>query len=69
MTKIEQAFKNQLREQPDLSTLIAFNMAIMGKKYSRSEVGKAFNKLVDKDDYKGNNKERILQHTLSLLGK
>jgi len=46
-----------------------FNTCITGKKVGKMELGRAFNKLVDKEDWQGNPKDNILEFCYSLIFK
>lgn len=61
---------NELKEKkPNWSSLMIFNTCITGKKVGKMELGRAFNKLVDKEDWQGNPKDNILKFCYSLIFK
>ena len=56
---IESSFEKEMRRE-GVSTFIAFVRAIKGKNHSLELVGKYFNKLVDKEDYRRADRDRLL---------
>ncbi len=69
MSKIDNWFNNQKKEQPYWSDIVIFNTCITGKKVYKTDLGKAFNRLVNKEDWKGNLKDDILGHCYTLIAK
>lgn len=66
---IEKHFNELKEKNPYLSSLMIFNTCITGKKVGKIELGKAFNKLVDKEDWRGNPKDDVLGHCYTLIAK
>ena len=65
--KIESWF-NQ-KNNPYWSSLVVFNTCITNRKVTKTDLGKAFNKLVDKEDWGGHSKDDILGHCYTLIAK
>lgn len=59
--KLEQAFFSIQQKSPYWSSLICFNNAVIGKSYSKTEIGKTFNKVVEKGDYSRGDKDKIIE--------
>jgi hypothetical protein len=53
-------FKELQEKFPDKPTIIIFEKLIDGRKMSMPEIRKWFNKLVDRSDWEGSNKEEVL---------
>lgn len=59
--KLEQSFLTTKNNNPYWSSLICFNNAVIGKSYSKTEIGKTFNKVVEKGDYSRGDKDKIIE--------
>jgi len=57
---LEKTFNRLLEQNPDYSTMTCFNLAIEGKQYGKMKIRKAFNDLVDPEDYAPEDKEQII---------
>lgn len=57
---IKRAF--QKINNSDWSTLTIFNTCITGRNFGRMAIGKAFKELVDKSDYEGIDRDKILEY-------
>jgi|GEM_PF-4238286 len=57
---IKRAF--QKLDNPDWSTLMIFNTCITGRNFGKMAIGKAFRELVDRADYEGIDRDKILEH-------
>ncbi|MDR3609971.1 MAG: hypothetical protein P4L27_05380 [Ignavibacteriaceae bacterium] len=66
MTKLESAFKSLQARNPYWSSYTCLANAIIGKNHSKSDIGQALKKLVDKDDYDKRDRDRLLEHLCSL---
>ena len=59
-------FKKIQKENTNLSSLICFIKTIYSQKYTKSEIRKKFNILVNKTDYQGTSKKELLDFILSI---
>jgi len=69
ITRIESAFNKLKSEQPYWGDVIIFNTCITGKGYGKMQLGKAFKKLVSKDDYEIEEIDEILEFAFSLASE
>jgi hypothetical protein len=69
MRSIEARFKQIEKEQPYLSSLMCLCGAVKGQGFSYETIRKAFDRLVDKDDYQPKQREILLRHLENLAGK
>ena len=56
---IESSFEKEMKVE-GVSTFIAFVRAVRGRGFDVNLVGKYFNKLVDKEDYRRADRDRLL---------
>jgi hypothetical protein len=61
MRSIKHRFDALQEKQPNHSTYINFSMAVCGQHYNPVRLRKAFNDLVDKEDYAPEEKRTLLQ--------
>jgi len=61
MLSIEQVFNNVQLKNPRLSSFICFSEALENRRLDQKTTRKAFNKLVEKDDYNPKEKSQILE--------
>ena len=66
MTKLENAFKSLQEKNPYWSSYTCLANAILNRSYSKMEIGKVFNKCVEKDDYARSEKEAVRSFLCSL---
>ncbi|MFH2062865.1 MAG: hypothetical protein ABIJ46_01795 [bacterium] len=66
MRSIEASFRKVRRENPDWSSLVAFNAAVMGRGFGKDAIRRAFRKLVDPDDYPASSRVAVLRHAYGL---
>lgn len=69
MKSIELNFKKVVEENPNLSTYVCFAKSVSSKKLSKDMIKRWFNKLVDKEDYKGVNKEYLFSQLEELTNR
>jgi hypothetical protein len=67
--KIEKWFNELKEREPYWSDLTIFNTCITDRSLTKGEIGKAFNKLVHKDEYVGVDKDDLLEFCYSLVAK
>lgn len=60
MKSLKRAFDNLRKAEPGYSSYIAFALTINQGKYDKKTINKWFDKLVDKDDYLGLDKNSLL---------
>lgn len=58
--------KTTKRQNPYLSSLTVFNLAVAKYKYDRGTINKYFDELVDKKDYLPSLRDAVLEYTYSL---
>ncbi len=65
---IEEMFNKIKRDNPDWADVICFNVMMIRtkKKFGRSTIGKALKRLVDKEDYRGTDIEKIIDQASGL---
>lgn len=61
MRSIKHRFDALEQKQPNHGSYINFSMAVSGQKYHPERLRRAFNKLVDKEDYSPDEKRALLQ--------
>jgi len=66
MKAIKRNFERLEIEQPFLSTYMNFAHTINGRGFSNYSVRRQFNKLVDNEDYRDDEKRALLKHLYSL---
>lgn len=66
MKSLKRRFEALQKKRPFSSSLINFNGACIDGKFSRDKVGRWFNKLVDPEDYEGNNKREMVAYAYEL---
>jgi len=62
---IKQKFEAQKEKAPKLSSFVNFMRVIRHRNYEDSVVKEAFNKLVEKDDWKGSKYDELLDYIYS----
>lgn len=62
MRSIKHRFDALEQKQPNHGSYINFSEAVSGQNYNHERLRKAFNKLVDKEDYSQEEKRALLQH-------
>lgn len=63
---IYERFKKLSEKYPDLSSFIIFGRAIRGRRLGKLQIGRFFEKAVDRGDYSKSDKEDILNHFYQL---
>ncbi|OGJ54778.1 hypothetical protein A2880_03325 [Candidatus Peribacteria bacterium RIFCSPHIGHO2_01_FULL_49_38] len=66
MKSIERRFNGLQEERPNCSSLINFNGAVKGQRFSRKRLGHYFAKLVEKGDYSRKGMKEILDYAFAL---
>ncbi len=66
MKSIERRFKNIQTKHPESSSYICFADSINGQNFSTDRIKRNFNRLVSKDDYTQEEKNRLLKNLYSL---
>jgi hypothetical protein len=59
---IRQKFTAMQEKNPSLSSFVCYVRVIRGKEYDEVDVKRGFDKLVEKDDWKGNNYAELLDY-------
>lgn len=60
MKENQLAYRFNAFRTPDVGDYISLSAAIRGMKYNKSEITKAFNKYVSKEDYAGSERDTLL---------
>lgn len=68
---LENKFNKMKEETPYVSDLMIFNslMVLINKKLDKSYIRKCLKKLVDKEDYKGDGFDKIVDYAISINNK
>ena len=66
MKSLERRFNKIAERNPYWSSYICFAEAVSGQGFSRQAIHRWFTKLVDKNDYAGSDKKKILAHLENL---
>ena len=66
MKSLEKRFRNLEQLRPNCGSIINFNGAVKGMRFSRARIGRWFVKLVDKGDYKKCEAREILDYAFRL---
>lgn len=64
--KLEDDYLKTKENNPYWSSINCFTNTIINGNYKKTEIGKTFNKVVDKKDYERKDKERILGWLMKL---
>jgi len=67
MERFKRNFDQLASRNPNLSSLTIFNNVLLHYNYKEQEAVTAFNKFVDKSDYKGTPKDSVLGYSLTLI--
>jgi hypothetical protein len=68
MRSIKWRFEKIAKQQPNASSLIVFAEAIAKEGFSKDRLRRAFNRLVDIDDFDSSDKRRVLANLEKLNG-
>ncbi len=63
---MKSVIKRLQNQNPFLSSLMIFNMAVREYKYPKSTIDKNFDEFVDKKDYARKDRDAVLEHTYTL---
>ena len=66
MRSIKARFQELEYKYPDYSSFIVFCETVKGQNFKNDAIQKGFSKLVEKDDYEGANKNKLLKHLYAL---
>jgi len=69
MKSIERRFNDLQQKRPGCSSLVNFNSAVKGQKFSRDRIGRWFVRLVDKeerDEYTASTERQLVRYAFSL---
>jgi len=66
MEQLKNHFNRSTRQNPNLSSLICFNMTMKTRKYKESDIEKMFTKLVEKGDYPRSYKNTLIEQATNL---
>lgn len=64
--KLAQAFSLTKEKNPFWSDYICLANAVIKKRYLKTEIGLAFNRLVSKDEYSRSDRDKIVEQLVSL---
>ena len=66
MEQLQNHFNRITRQNPNLSSLICFNMTMKTRGYTQKIITDGFKKLVDKEDYPRKHKDELIEQALTL---
>ncbi len=65
MRSIKASFLQVKEKYPEYSDFICLSVAVEGRKFTKDKIGRAFNRLVPKNDY-FDSKNRLLNHLVNM---
>lgn len=67
--RVERAVNKKKREHPDWGGIVAFNEAVYGRKFPKTEIRKAFKKLISTRDYDEDDLDDLMEGAIELTNK